>query len=174
MRDRIETERLTLRPFEPTDAEAAFGWFGDPVVMRFTPTGPDKSIEDTKARLTLFMEHQKAHGFSKWLILDRASGIPIGDSGLLVFEDYGWVDLGFRFAQPFWGKGLATEVASAWVRAAFEKFRLTQLGAFVHPENVASIRVLEKVGFRSERQEKVIGMEAIVFFLDARTGRRSY
>lgn len=64
MQDRIETERLILRPFEAFDAAAAFGWFGDPVVMRFTPTGPDKSIEGTEARLTLFMEHQKAHGFS--------------------------------------------------------------------------------------------------------------
>jgi len=54
MQDRIETERLILRPFETSDAAAAFGWFGDPVVMRFTPTGPDKRIEDTEARLTLF------------------------------------------------------------------------------------------------------------------------
>ncbi len=44
MRLKIETTRLILRPFGPTDAEAAFGWFGDPVVMRFTPTGPDASI----------------------------------------------------------------------------------------------------------------------------------
>ena len=75
MQGRIETERLILRPFEATDASVAFEWFGDPVVMRVTPTGPDKSIEDTEARLKLFTEHQKAHGFSKWLILTRASGV---------------------------------------------------------------------------------------------------
>jgi len=72
MQDRIETERLILRPFEARDASVAFGWFGDPAVMRFTPTGPDKNIEETEARLTLFIEHQKAHRFSKWLILNRA------------------------------------------------------------------------------------------------------
>jgi Acetyltransferase (GNAT) domain len=54
MRTRIETRRLILRPFEPADTEAAFGWFGDPVVMRFTVTGPDKSIEQTRTRLTFF------------------------------------------------------------------------------------------------------------------------
>jgi RimJ/RimL family protein N-acetyltransferase len=167
MQDRIETVRLILRPFGASDAESAFGWLGDPVVMRFTPMGPDKSIEETKAKLAFFMQHQKAHGFSKWLILDRASGVGIGDSGLLVFEDYGWVDLGFRFAQPYWGKGLGTEVASAWVRAAFDEFRLIRLGAFVHPENVVSIRVLEKVGFRTERRATVMGMDSIVFSLDA-------
>ncbi len=171
MQSRIETERLTLRPFEASDAEAAFGWFGDPVVMRFTPTGPDKNIEETKARLTLFMEHQETHGFSKWLISDRASALAIGDSGLLTLEEYGWIDLGFRFAQTYWGKGLATEVASAWVRAAFDEFGLSHLGAFVHPENVGSIRVLEKVRFKSERRGMVFGMDSIVFFLDARTDK---
>lgn len=169
MQNTIETERLILRPFETSDAEAAFGWFGDPLVMRFTPTGPDKNIEQTEARLRLFMEHQKAHGFSKWLILDRASGVAIGDSGLLVLKDYGWVDLGFRFAKPYWGKGLATEVASAWVHAAFEELGLTRLGAFANPENRASIRVLEKLGFKVERRGMVFGMDAIVFSLEIRT-----
>ena len=165
MQNRIETERLILRPFEASDAGAAFEWFGDPVVMRFTPTGPDKSMEQTQARLTLFMEHQNEHGFSKWLISNRTSGIAIGDSGLLILEEYGWIDLGFRFAQPYWGKGLATEVASAWVRAAFDEFGLTRLGAFANPENRASIRVLEKLGFKVERRRMVFGMDSIVFSL---------
>jgi [ribosomal protein S5]-alanine N-acetyltransferase len=113
------------------------------------------------------MEHQKAHGFSKWLILDRASGVAIGDSGLLVLKDYGWVDLGFRLAQLYWGKGFATEVASAWVRAGYDVLGLARLGAFAHPENRASIRVLEKLGFNIERRGMVFGMDSIVFSLDA-------
>jgi len=163
---RIETNRLILRSFELSDAEAAFEWLGDPVVMRLTPTGPDGSIEKTQTRLAGFINHQKAHGFSKWLISDRDSGVAMGDSGLLVLQDYGWIDLGFRFAQQYWGKGFATEAASAWVRAAFDDFHPRRLGAFVHPENVASIRVLEKVGFRRERYETVMGMDSIVFSLD--------
>ena len=167
MRTRIETRRLILRPFEPADVEAAFGWFGDPVVMRFTVTGPDKSIEQTRARLTHFASHQQAHGFSKWVILDGASGIAIGDSGLLVLPECGWIDLGFRLAQSHRGQGLATEAASAWVRALFDEYRIHRLGAFVHPENVASIRVLEKLGFHAERRDMVMGMQSIVFSLDA-------
>jgi RimJ/RimL family protein N-acetyltransferase len=147
MRARIETDRLILRPFELSDAEAAFGWLGDPVVMRFTPTGHDKSIEETKRRLVAFVNHQQAHGFSKWLVLDRGPGVAIGDSGLLVLQDYGWIDLGFRFAQRYWGKGLATEAASAWVRTAFDEFHLKRLGAFVHPENVASFVCLKRWDF---------------------------
>jgi ribosomal-protein-alanine N-acetyltransferase len=174
MQARIQTDRLILRPFEPSDAKAAFGWLGDPVVMQFTPAGPDKSIEETRARLVGYQNHQKVHSFSKWLIQERDSGVAIGDSGLLVLQDYGWVDLGFRFAQPYWGKGLATEVASTWVRTAFEEVGVRRLGAFVHPENVASIHVLQKVGFRTERHEMVMGMDSIVFSLDAQTGKGSH
>jgi hypothetical protein len=50
----------------------------------------------------------------------------------------GFIDLGFRLAQPFWGQGLATEASCAWVRAAFDDFHIDRLTAFVHPENVAS------------------------------------
>ena len=142
----IETARLVLRPFESGDAEAAFAWFGDPIVMRFTPTGPDTSLERTKARLTNYQEHQTTHGFSKWIMLNRNSGCAIGDSGLLVLREYGWIDLGFRLAQPYWGKGLAAEAASAWIHAAFHDLHLDRLAALVHPENFPSIRILENYG----------------------------
>jgi len=142
--------------------------------MRFTPTGPDSSIGQTKTRLAKYQEHQIAHGFSKWIILDRSTGRSIGDSGSLVLQDYGWIDLGFSFAQPYWGKGLATEAASAWVRVAFDELRLDRLTALVHPENVASIHVLEKVGFHAERHEMVMGMDSIVFSFDAKTGKGSH
>lgn len=171
MRLKIETSRLILRPFEPTDAEAAFGWFGDPIVMRFTPTGPDASIGQTNARLDEYRKHQIAHGFSKWTIVDRNTGRLIGDSGLLVLQGYGWIDLGFRLAQPYWGKGLATETASAWVHAAFDELNLDRLTALVHTENAPSIRVLAKLGFRVERQDTIMGMNSILFTLDAKDAR---
>jgi len=135
--------------------------------MRFTPTGPDKTIEDTRARLANYRKHQDAHGFSKWIILDAISGDPIGDSGLLVLEEYGWIDLGFRLAKQHWGKGLATEAAAAWVQAAFQELNFARLGAFAHPENMASSRVLKKVGFHPAKLDQVMGMDAIVYFLEA-------
>jgi RimJ/RimL family protein N-acetyltransferase len=135
--------------------------------MRFTRTGPDKSIGETRARLTQYENHQQAHGFSKWIILKAASGVAIGDSGLLALPECGWIDLGFRLAQPYWGQGFATEAALAWARAGFDEFHVDRLGAFVHPENVASIRVLEKLGFLAERRDTVMGMDSTVFFLDA-------
>jgi hypothetical protein len=83
MRTRIEARRLILRPFEPADVEAAFEWFGDPAVMRFTAAGPDKSIEETRKRLSNFENHQQAHGFSKWVVLNATSGVATGAFGEL-------------------------------------------------------------------------------------------
>ncbi|HEV2386421.1 MAG TPA: GNAT family N-acetyltransferase [Candidatus Acidoferrales bacterium] len=163
----IETKRLLLRPFEPADAEAAFRWLSDPLVMRFSPAGADGSLEQTRARLAEYRRHQLAHGFSKWMILERGSGQPIGDSGLLFLQDYDRIDLGFRLAPAHWGKGLATEAADAWVRAAFERFQIDRLTAFVHPENAASIRVLAKLGFAVVGPETILGMDSILFSLDA-------
>ena len=163
--DLIETERLLLRPFQPDDAGAAHAWFGDASVMKYAPTGPDASVEKTRARLAGYEAHQLRHGFSKWLVVERATGQPVGDAGLLVLENEGWVDLGFRFAPPFWGKGFATEVGRAWVSAAFGALGLPELGAFAHPQNTASLRVLEKLGFREHARETIMGMPAIYFTL---------
>ena len=171
VRPTIETRRLILRPFVSGDTEAAFAWFGDAIVMRFTPTGPDTSVEQTKARLGKYEEHQTAHGFSRWIILDRRLDRAIGDSGLLELREYGWIDLGFRVAQSYWGKGLATEAASAWVHAAFHDFHIDRLTASVHRENVASIRVLEKLRFQPERRDTIMGMKSIVYSLEPKDVR---
>src|SRR6266849_4899092 len=131
--------------------------------MRFTPTGPDTSLDQTKARLSNYQEHQTTHGFSKWIILDRRLGCAIGDSGLLELREYACIDLGFRLVQRYWGKGLATEAASAWVHAAFHDLHLDRLTALVHPENYPSIRILEKLGFHLEKRDTVMGMNSIPF-----------
>jgi len=136
--------------------------------MRFTPTGVDTSIEQTKARIANYQEHQTAHGFSRWIMLDRRLDRAIGDSGLLELQEYGWIDLGFRLAQPCWGKGLATEAASAWVRAAFDDFHIDRLTSFVHPGNAGSIRVLEKLGFQTAGRDTIMGMNSILFSLSAK------
>jgi RimJ/RimL family protein N-acetyltransferase len=73
-----------------------------------------------------------------------------------------WIDFGYRLAQPYWGKGLATEAASAWVQNAFGELKLGRLTTSVHPENYASIRVLQKLGFLEERLDVIMSMSSIV------------
>lgn len=163
----IETVRLILRPFKQGDFQEAFSWFGDPLVMRFTPSGPDQGLAKTAARIATYRRHQSEHGFSKWIIADRNSGRAIGDAGLLFVAEYDWIDFGYRLARAYWGRGLATEVASAWVEQAFAQLRLSCLVAVVHPENHVSIRVLQKLHFAEERRSEVMGMNSIVYRLTA-------
>jgi ribosomal-protein-alanine N-acetyltransferase len=168
MPERLDTPRLVLRPFTLDDTEAAFRWFGDPEVMRFIPSGADRSPEETRQRLARYREHQARHGFSKWIVRERSSGEAVGDSGLLRLEEPERIDLGFRLARSCWGRGFATEAARAWVHAAFADFGLARLTAFSHPRNLASRRVLEKVGFRRTGHSRVVGMEAYTYVLEAR------
>ncbi|NOT12721.1 MAG: GNAT family N-acetyltransferase [Methylococcaceae bacterium] len=65
--------------------------------------------------------------------------------------------------QLFWNQGLATEVTSAWIRYSFQLLGLKNLMAFTHPKNLASIRVLEKTGFRFSHQERLMDMDSMVF-----------
>lgn len=165
MNDSIVTKRLYLRPFRENDAQSAFQWLGDPVVMRFTPNGPDQDMRQTAARIAKYRTHQATYSYSRWILIERASSRPVGDAGLLFLDDYGWIDFGYRLAQPFWGRGLATEAGSAWVEKAFTELGLARLTAIVHPENHASMRVLAKLGFVQERQDVIRGMRCLVYGL---------
>jgi RimJ/RimL family protein N-acetyltransferase len=176
LRTHFETDRLILRPFEDTDIATAFQWMSDPVVMRFMPFGADTSIEMTRERIGRYRAHHAAHGFAKWLVIERESGEPIGDAGLMTMPELGWIDLGYRLARHAWGRGYATEAAAAWVvfandarlcAAAAPERAAMPLGAFAHEDNHASLRVLRKLQFHERRRDLVMGIPAIVFELSA-------
>jgi ribosomal-protein-alanine N-acetyltransferase len=159
----IKTNRTILRPFSKNDAILSFSWFGDPEVMKFTPNGPDAALEDTVARIARYQEHHEQHGYAKWIILERDSMKPMGDAGPMYFPECQHFELGYRLLPEYWNKGFATEVASAWVRECFHRLDFKILIAFTHPGNLASIRVLEKVGFKFSHREYLMGMESMVY-----------
>ena len=163
MTDWIETERTRLRPFEESDAEEAFAWFSDPVVMQYIPRGGDATVADTRSRIAWYREHQARHGFSKHIIIHRETGKAIGDAGLFHLPDGKRVELGFRFAQSYWGAGYAVEVGRAWL-AWFDQHRPGEdLFADVHHDNVRSQHVLKKLGFESSHAEVIFGMPMLIY-----------
>ena len=171
MQNWIDTDRLRLRPFTTDDLRCAFHWFGDPEVMRYTLNGPDRSMEQTAERIASYQRHESKYGFSRWLVIERASGQPIGDAGLRFMEEYGWVDLGYRLDQSHWGKGLATEAGIAWIQKAFGELKLDRLVGIVHPDNCASTKVLRKLGFLEEGRDVIMGMSCMVFCLTSEIAR---
>ncbi len=162
----IQTSRTILRPFTLQDAAAAYIWFGNPQVMRYTPHGADASLAETQASIALYSAHQAHYGFAKWLVLDKCSGNAIGDAGPMYFPEIQNFELGYRLLPEYWQQGLATEIATAWVQHCQYQFALKTLIGFTHPENRASIRVLNKVGFQFSHAAELMGMSSKVFKLE--------
>jgi RimJ/RimL family protein N-acetyltransferase len=159
----LETPRLRFRPFELTDAPVVYPWMTDAEIMRYMPTGQDYTMEQVEARVARYIAHQQQHGYSRWLMFDRTSGEAIGDAGLLYLPATQEIELGYRLIKPWWGRGLATETAVAWLQYAFETLGLTEVIAFSHPDNRASVRVMEKSGFEFLRQDNIAGMNVVVY-----------
>ena len=137
--------------------------------MRYIGTGDShsESIEETERRLQGLIDHQDAHGFSLWAVTDRANGTVMGDAGLIHYAHRGPdVELAYRLAKPYWGKGFATEAARAWVEHGFDELTLDRIVAVTHPENVASRRVLEKVGMRYERMTVPDGVRVRLYAIE--------
>jgi [ribosomal protein S5]-alanine N-acetyltransferase len=161
----LDTKRTIIRPFRLSDAEEAFGWLGDPEVMRYIPLGADSAIDDTKGRISRYIDHQNIYGFSKWVIVDRETHRLIGDSGFYNLPEKKGVELGYRLSRPYWGRGLATEVARRWIEVASDFTNESSLFAFAHPDNSSSFRVMNKLGFKFSRNEEFYGVQAPLFEL---------
>jgi RimJ/RimL family protein N-acetyltransferase len=163
MTDWIETERTRLRPFEEADAEAAHAWFSDPAVMRFIPRGRDLTVDETRARIAGYREHQARFGFSKLVIIHRETGLAIGDAGLFHLPDGKRIELGFRFTQAYWGAGYTMEVGRAWLEWFDTHLPGEPLFADVHAEHVRSQRVLARLGFQPSHEEIIFGMPMQIY-----------
>ncbi len=125
--------------------------YGDRDVMRYIGSGDvySRTVDESEERLLRLIDHQERHGFSLWAVTDRETGSLLGDAGLILYAHEGpEVELGFRLGKPHWGRGFATEAAAAWLEHGFRELGLDRIVAVAHHENVASQRVLEKVGMR--------------------------
>ena len=153
----LQTERLIVRTWSPDDAESGFLIWSDPEVMRYVGTGqPNASLEETQAWIGRMSAHQESHGFGFWAVVEKKTGQLIGSCGMGYQRDGGLpIEFGYTLARTHWGQGLATEAATACLRYAFETLRLPELLASVDSRNVASQRVLEKIGFIFQREEKL-------------------
>jgi len=143
------------------DVEASYQMNLDPKVSRYTADGGVISREEMHKRIKDVIERDYAqYGFGRFAVECKNTHQFIGFTGLKFLPDYDLVDLGYRFAQNFWGKGIATETGKASLDFAYQTLKLKNVYAFALPENGASIRVMEKLGFIFD---KTIIDEGILF-----------
>jgi len=145
----VETERLVLRSWSPTDIDRLSAVFAEPDVWRH-PFGRGLSRSESERFLIRQLEHWDAHGFGSWAAEMKGGGPLIGYIGLSIPS---WlpqvlpaVEVGWRLHPGHWGRGLATEGGRASLRYGFEKLKLHRVISIFAPDNVASGRVMEKLG----------------------------
>jgi [ribosomal protein S5]-alanine N-acetyltransferase len=142
-----ETKRLQHRAFTVDDAEAFFAINSNPDVMRFTGEPILPSLDAARQAIANYPDFDKL-GYGRWASVLKETQTIIGFCGLKYLSDLDAVDVGFRFLPRYWGRGLATEACVASLDFGFTTLSLDQIVGFVVPENIASIRVLEKAGMQ--------------------------
>ena len=160
-----ETPRLILREFELTDAAAVLGFNSDPVVTRYTgDKGKMKTLDDARTAIKdIWQKGYREHGYARLAAVDKSSNQVIGFCGLKYLPEYNMADIGYRFIPSYWGKGLATEGASAAMEYGFEVLKLDKIMGMAMPGNVASIKVLEKIGLEPKGQIVDQGIDVELF-----------
>jgi ribosomal-protein-alanine N-acetyltransferase len=142
----VQTPRLLLRPLQPGDAEALERIYQGKDVLRYFPNPTPPPLEKVHRFLSGQQAHWDAHGYGNWGILSAGEGEIIGWGGLQFLPELNETEVGFLLDRRFWGRGYATEVARASLQFGFHYFKFDHIIALVHPENLASRRVIEKSG----------------------------
>ncbi|WP_437522079.1 GNAT family N-acetyltransferase [Sorangium sp. So ce726] len=141
------TERLSLRPHRLSDVLFMMELNSDPEVVRYTGDTAFACEDEARAVVARLARQFEDFRMGRFIVSDRKTGEKLGWCGLRWHDDLEVTDLGYRFFRKHWGKGYATEAAAACIRYAVEELRLSRLVAHAMLENVASVRVLEKLGF---------------------------
>lgn len=160
----LEAERLTLAHLPDLERMHA-----DPQVM--ATLGGVRTSEWTRDYLTQNLAHWERHGYGLWVFRDRRSGATAGQfagqGGLrhMVIGGGDEIELAYSLLQPWWGLGLASEMAAALLRIGFGTLGLPDLVCFTLPDNHASRRVMEKQGFQYEREVEHAGLPHVLYRL---------
>ncbi len=160
----LETERLLLRTWRLDDAPKLFEICGDAEVMKYLGTGkPYETIEQADEFLRWAEDYQTENGFCRWAVVLKENQGIIGSCGFARPHGMEEIELGYLLAKKSWGKGFATEATKACLQYGFERLKFNETIAITDLENVASQKVLEKIGFTKRGIEKIDGEENLVY-----------
>jgi RimJ/RimL family protein N-acetyltransferase len=167
----LETERLLLRRHHLDDFPHSAAMWADPNVTRFIREKPF-TREESWARFLRYIGHWKILGFGYWVVLDKATNQFSGEVGFANFrrniepslEDT--PEIGWALTPPVQGKGYATEAVRAVVAWGENHFGSARTACIIAPENLASIRVAQKCGYRELQHTTYMSHPTIMFVRD--------
>ena len=168
---KLNTERLSLEPLHPNDLDLCLELFTDPEVVKFA--GGLMNVSTIKKEISNWTKRGGNGCIGIWCISDRVSGEKIGSVALLpipIEEDDtdfdlvepgtmpdGDIEIGYFLKRSAWGRGFATEACKKMLQFAFQETTLIEVVATLEEKNTASIKVLEKAGFKHHGSRRCYG-----------------
>src|SRR6185437_15751902 len=159
----LETPRLLMRQFLPSDFEALAALHADPEVMKYLGDGKPKARAETWLAMASYLGHWELRGYGLWAVEEKATGRFIGRIGLLNPEGWPGFEIAWTLARDRWGNGFATEGAKAALDHAFSVLKRDHVISLIHPDNVNSIRVAHRIGEKLEGQVPLMGVMRSVY-----------
>jgi RimJ/RimL family protein N-acetyltransferase len=158
----LATSRLLAEAITPLYHAELQRLYTDPLVVKTIASAEGKPLSEEKIaeRIQKAVDHWQQHGFGSWVFRLKKDGLFIGLGGLKIHQIDGQEVLGFGYAvmPDYWNQGFATEMARASLKIGFGQLRLAEIASWTLPINLASQRVLEKMGFRYERDFEFAGL----------------
>lgn len=146
----LETVNLRLRELVPSDADNVLRIFADDEVTRFYDFDTFTSLGQAADLIVRQATRYEKGEAIRWGITQRANDVVIGTVGLVISRSSAIGGLGYDLARPYWRRGIMTEALRIAIGYSFLSVNLNRLQALVMPGNVASINLLEKLGFVEE------------------------
>lgn len=134
-----------MREWDASDAVNFYRLNLNPNVIKYTGNSAFASIEEAQEFLENYKDYE-INGFGRWAVIHKSTHAFLGWCGLKYDRSLGETDIGFRFFEEHWNKGYATESAKACIHYGFNALKLKTIIGRARVENIASIKVLEKVG----------------------------
>ena len=159
----IATQRLVMRGFCESDLDAYADMCGNPEVMRYIGAGQPLSRSDAWRNMAMIVGHWQLRGYGMWAVEESQTGEMIGRVGFWQPEGWPGFEIGWSLRRSYWGFGFATEAATAAMNYAFTQLKRSHLISLINPQNIASIRVAQKLGEKLQGTTKIFGTEVLVY-----------
>lgn len=160
---RIETPRLILEPYAEADLDPIHALWSSPGVRRYLFDNEIIPADFVRAEIEANARSFEQNGWGQWKVSLRERAGLAGFCGFREFHEPPELELLFGVAEPYWGRGLAGEMAGALIALGFNRWGFDRIQASTDAPNQASIRVMEKLGMRQVRREMTNGLDTVYF-----------
>ena len=155
----ITTPHLTLRPLTLDDLDAMFRIFSETDMLKYFPNPNPPTMDRAQRMIETQIQQWQNYGLGSWGVVPHGETEIAGWNGLQYLPETNETEVGYMLSRKFRGKGYSTEGARAGLEFGFKSLGLDQIIGLVHPENIASQRVLLKCGMTFTHQANYFGME---------------